>query len=162
MKAITSLLCLSWLYLAVFPLSGLPARAADPVKKPAAGSGKPSAKPAVQSSGSHGGSYHLAPVAVPIELTGEVVDSWCYASQVMGDGRGAHHQSCALACVMGGVTPGIVDDKGQLYLCVKHKAYTGCKDLLAPYVAKRVKVKGHLATKGGVRVLKVTAVELAK
>lgn len=104
----------------------------------------------------------LAPVAVPIELTGEVVDSWCFASQVMGDGRGPKHQTCALACVMGGVTPGIVDDKGQLYLCVKHKAYQGCKELLTPYVGKRVTIKGHLATKGGVRVLKVTTVRLAK
>jgi hypothetical protein len=104
----------------------------------------------------------LAPVAVPIELTGEVVDSWCFASQVMGDGRGPKHQSCALACIMGGVTPGIVDDKGQLYLCVKHKAYQGCKELLTPFVAKRVKIKGHLAAKGGVRVLKVTSVQLAR
>lgn len=104
----------------------------------------------------------LAPVAVPIELTGEVVDSWCFASQVMGDGRGPKHQTCALACVMGGVTPGIVDDKGQLYLCVKHKAYQGCKELLTPFVGKRVKIKGHLATKGGVRVLKVTTVQTVK
>lgn len=146
-KLCISLFCLVILCL---PAAVAPGLAADPVKKlavPTAG------KPA---------SGHLAPVAVPVELVGEVVDSWCYASQVMGDGRGAHHQSCALACVMGGVTPGIVDDKGLLYLCVKHKAYTGCKDLLAPYVAKRVKVKGHLATKGGVRVLKVTSVELVK
>lgn len=151
----------SLMYLMLFCLLlSAPAWAADPVKKPAPGS-TPKGQSAQQQSGSPA-AVHLAPVAVPVELVGEVVDSWCYASQVMGDGRGAHHQSCALACVMGGVTPGIVDDKGMLYLCVKHKAYTGCKDLLAPYVAKRVKVKGHLATKGGVRVLKVTSVELVK
>ena len=32
-----------------------------------------------------------------IEITGEVVDAWCYASQTMGPGQGEGHKACALA-----------------------------------------------------------------
>lgn len=103
-----------------------------------------------------------APKLKPVEITGEVVDSWCFASQVMGPGRGERHRACALACLHGGVTPGIVDDSGTLYIAAKHEAYTGCKELLLPYVAKRVKITGWLAQKGGCNVLKVKKVEEAK
>ncbi|MGH9554083.1 MAG: hypothetical protein ACRD3W_32190 [Terriglobales bacterium] len=103
-----------------------------------------------------------APKTKDVVITGEVVDSWCFASQVMGPGRGERHKACALACVHGGVTPGIVDDQGNLYIAAKHHAYTGCQDLLLPYVAKRVKVTGWLAVKGGCNLLKIAKVELAK
>ena len=101
-----------------------------------------------------------APETEAVVIVGEVVDAWCYASQTMGAGHGRVHQACAVACVGGGVTPGILDDKGVLWLCVKHKAFTGCKEILFPFVAKRVKVTGWAAHKGGCNVLKVEKVEL--
>lgn len=100
--------------------------------------------------------------ARPIELTGEVVDAWCWSSGVMGEGRGPKHKSCALACVMGGVTAGIVDDQGNLYIAAKSKAYNGCKDQLLPFVAKRVKISGYLASRGGCNVLKISKVQEVK
>jgi hypothetical protein len=100
--------------------------------------------------------------AVPFYVTGEVVDAWCYASQSMGPGRGERHKPCALACIMGGVTPGIVDDQGRLYICAKAQGYKGCQELLTPFVAKRVKAEGWLTTKGGCNVMKLTSVEAAK
>jgi hypothetical protein len=102
------------------------------------------------------------PIAKPIELTGEVVDAWCYSSQVMGPGRGPKHKACALACAHGGVTLGIVDDQGTLYIAAKHKGFTGCQELLMPYVAKRVKIVGWIAHKGGCNVLKIKSVTEAK
>lgn len=96
--------------------------------------------------------------AEPITITGEVVDTWCYTSHVMGEGRGAKHQKCATTCIAGGVAPGIVDDQGNLYIAAKHKAYEGCRSLLLPYAAKRVTVKGWVARKGGCQVLKITSV----
>jgi hypothetical protein len=104
----------------------------------------------------------LRPLAKPFSVTGEVVDSWCYASQVMGGGRGEAHKPCALACGHGGVTLGIVDDQGTLYVAVKSRAYNGCNQLLLPFVAKRVKATGWLATKGGSNIMKIQTVELAK
>ncbi len=99
--------------------------------------------------------------ARPITVTGEVIDTWCYTSHVMGSGRGAKHAGCARACIAGGVAPGILDDKGNLYIAAKHRGYQGCRDLLLPHVAKRVTVKGWVAEKGGCRVLKITSVKLA-
>ncbi|PWT94861.1 MAG: hypothetical protein C5B53_12255 [Candidatus Melainabacteria bacterium] len=104
----------------------------------------------------------LKPLAKPFTVTGEVVDTWCYASQVMGSGRGEAHKACALACGHGGVTLGIVDDQGTLFVAVKTRAFTGCKELLLPFVAKRVTATGWLATKGGSNIMKIQTVELAK
>ena len=90
-----------------------------------------------------------------IELEGEVVDAWCWSSGVMKEGRGPAHRSCGLACVKGGVSCGIVDDDNNLYIAAKSKAYRGCNEMLAPYVAKRVKIKGWLTERGGCRLIKV-------
>lgn len=104
----------------------------------------------------------LIPATKKIEMVGEVVDAWCYASQVMGPGRGEKHKACALACIHGGVSAGILDEKtGELFIAAKHKGYTGCKDLLLPFVAKRVLVKGWIARKGGCNLIKIQEVKLA-
>ena len=104
----------------------------------------------------------LVPATRAVEMTGEVVDAWCYASQVMGPGRGEKHKACALACIHGGVSCGILDEKtGELFIAAKHKGYTGCKELLLPFVAKRVTVKGWTARKGGCNLIKIREVKLA-
>lgn len=130
---------------------------AQPVVQPAAGDSAHSNSPG-NSQHVQPHAQHFEPKTTPIEVTGEVVDSWCYASQVMGPGRGERHKACALACAYGGVTLGIVDDAGTLYIAAKHKGYTGCKELLVPFIAKRVKVTGWLATKGGCKLLKIKSV----
>lgn len=104
----------------------------------------------------------VKPQVKDFEVTGEVVDAWCFSSKIMGPGRGERHKSCGIACAMGGVTLGIVDDSGQLYIAAKHKGYTGCKELLVPYMAKRVHAKGWLAESGGCKLLKIATVELAR
>lgn len=103
----------------------------------------------------------LKPLSKPIEVTGEVVDAWCYASQTVGEGRGEKHKECAIYCARGGVTLGILEDSTNLmYIAGKHKAYQGCQKLLLPYVGKHVVVKGWVGDKGGCRVLKIMDVKL--
>ena len=98
-----------------------------------------------------------------VDSTGEVVDAWCYASQTMGPGRGPGHKACALACVYGGVSVGIVEDgSGDLYVAAKYKGYKGCKELLIPYMGERVHVTGVVGEMGGCRMLRIQTVELAK
>lgn len=105
----------------------------------------------------------IMPQTKPFTVTGEVIDVWCYCSQVMGSGRGEQHKACALACAHGGVTLGIVADRtGEVYIAAKYRGYQGCKDLLLPYVAKHVKVAGWLAQRGGCNVLKIKSVESVK
>lgn len=94
-----------------------------------------------------------------IELEGEVVDTWCWSSGVMGEGRGPGHKSCGLACVLGGVACGIVDDNDNLYIASKSQGFKGCKEQLAPYVAKRVHIKGWITERGGCKLLKIAEVK---
>lgn len=101
------------------------------------------------------------PYIKAVTIKGEVVDSWCYASQTMGPGRGKSHKACALKCVGGGITPGILEDgSGLLYLAVKYRGFQGCNELLLPYVGEKVKVKGWVGSLGGQRVLRIQKLEL--
>lgn len=94
-----------------------------------------------------------------VEIEGEVVDAWCYASQTMGPGRGKSHKACALKCVGGGITPGIVQDgTDDLFLAVKYRGYEGCNALLLPYVGERVRIKGFVGINGGQRVMRIQSV----
>ncbi|MBX9690675.1 MAG: hypothetical protein K2X27_28425 [Candidatus Obscuribacterales bacterium] len=94
-----------------------------------------------------------------VKIEGEVVDAWCWSSGVMGSGRGPEHHSCGLACVMGGVSCGIVDDNDKLYIAAKSKAYKGANQMLAKYVAHRVIVNGWSTERGGCTLLKVNDVK---
>lgn len=101
------------------------------------------------------------PYLKTVTLQGEVVDSWCYASQTMGPGQGKSHKACALKCIGGGITPGILEDNtGLLYLAVKYRGFQGCNELLLPYVGEKVKVMGWVGTRGGQRVLRIHKIEL--
>lgn len=60
---------------------------------------------------------------------------------------------------MGGVSAGIVDDKGTLYVATKTRAYQGANYTLLPFVAKRVWVKGYLAKLGGNNLIKISEVK---
>jgi hypothetical protein len=96
-----------------------------------------------------------------VKVQGEVVDAWCYASQTMGPGRGMGHLACATACVGGGVTAGILEDKTEiLYIAAKYKGYQGCRELLLPYIGKKVVVYGYVGDLGGNRLLKISSVKL--
>ncbi len=97
----------------------------------------------------------------PIVVTGEVVDAWCYASGTMGPGRGPTHRACALACIAGGVTPGIAEDgTGLLWVAAKYKGYQGCKEILLPLVARHVKVQGWAAHIGSCNLLKIKSIQV--
>jgi hypothetical protein len=101
----------------------------------------------------------VKPEVQPVEVIGEVVDAWCYASRSVGIGRGAEHRKCATTCILGGVSAGIVDDKGNLYIAAKSRAYQGANHMLLPYVAKKVWVKGWLSKAGGSQLLKIDEVK---
>jgi hypothetical protein len=96
-------------------------------------------------------------------IKGEVVDAWCYASQTMGPGKGPGHLVCATACVGGGVTAGILEDKTEiLYIAAKYKGYQGCRELLLPFIGKKVIVSGWVGDLGGNRMMKISSVKLAE
>ncbi len=57
-----------------------------------------------------------------IQVTGEMIDTWCYFSGVMGGPDavvGSAHHTCALWCAAGGIPVGLLADDGTVYMILK-------------------------------------------
>jgi len=94
-----------------------------------------------------------------ITVTGEVIDTKCYLTGMMG-GRGEEHEDCAIACIKGGLPPGIVEDKtGTVYILAPEKGTKGGNESLVKYAAKTVTVKGKVVEKGGSKILLYSSLE---
>lgn len=63
-------------------------------------------------------SAHAGQTPKRITVTGEVIDSWCYLSEIMWATGSAHHQ-CAVWCARGGIPVGILGDDEQVYIVLK-------------------------------------------
>jgi len=66
-----------------------------------------------------------------VEIKGEIIDTWCYLSGVMGDTdatRGSAHHTCALWCAAGGIPVGVRTDDGDVYMVLKYQG----EDAVAP------------------------------
>ena len=50
-----------------------------------------------------------------VKITGEIIDSWCYLTEIMYPLGTAHHQ-CAVWCAVGGIPVGILADDGTPYI----------------------------------------------
>lgn len=60
--------------------------------------------------------------AKPVEIRGEIIDTWCYLSGVMGGEDavvGSAHHTCALWCAAGGIPVGVLDEDGTIYMVLK-------------------------------------------
>ena len=53
-----------------------------------------------------------------VAVTGEVIDPWCYLSEIMWATGSAHHQ-CAIWCARGGIPVGILGDDEQVYIVLQ-------------------------------------------
>ncbi|MEM6939483.1 MAG: hypothetical protein AAF943_09955 [Pseudomonadota bacterium] len=57
-----------------------------------------------------------------IRVTGEIIDTWCYFSGVMGPPEattGSAHHTCALWCSAGGIPIGLLAEDGTVYTILK-------------------------------------------
>lgn len=57
-----------------------------------------------------------------VEIKGEVIDTWCYLSGVMGGPDavvGTAHHTCAIWCAAGGIPVGILTEDGSIYMVLK-------------------------------------------
>lgn len=57
-----------------------------------------------------------------VQVTGELIDTWCYFSGVMGGPDavvGSAHHTCAIWCAAGGIPVGVLADDGTVYMVVK-------------------------------------------
>ncbi len=91
-----------------------------------------------------------------IEVTGEVIDSWCYITEIMYPEGTAHHQ-CALWCAAGGIPVGILGDDGEVYLVLKMGGDTTsvANPTVLDIQSHRVRVDGDLYLRDGMKYLLV-------
>jgi len=57
-----------------------------------------------------------------IQVKGEIIDTWCYFSGVMGGPDavvGSAHHTCALWCSAGGIPVGLLGGDGEVYMVLK-------------------------------------------
>ncbi len=57
-----------------------------------------------------------------VSLKGELIDTWCYFSGVMGGPDavvGSAHHTCAMWCAAGGIPVGMLGEDGEVYMILK-------------------------------------------
>ena len=57
-----------------------------------------------------------------VQVTGEIIDTWCYFSGVMGGPDavvGTAHHTCALWCSAGGIPVGLLAEDGTVYMVLR-------------------------------------------
>lgn len=95
-------------------------------------------------------------------VKGEIIDSKCYLTGMMG-GKGEEHKDCAIACIKGGLPVAILEEKtGKVYVVVPAKGQKGANETLVQYAAETVTLKGMFVEKGGTKVFAYNSVETAK
>jgi hypothetical protein len=100
-----------------------------------------------------------AAVKKRVKVTGEVIDSWCYLTEIMYPLGTAHHQ-CAVWCAAGGIPVGILGDDGETYIVLKMGK--GGRNVADPAVleiqTRKVTVDADLIERDGVKYLIVDRV----
>ena len=94
-----------------------------------------------------------------VTITGELIDTWCYITEIMyGEGT-AHHQ-CAVWCAVGGIPVSVLGDDGKVYMVLKVE--DDDRNVANPRIINiqthQVTVDGDLYERDGVRYLVLTEV----
>lgn len=94
-----------------------------------------------------------------VRVTGEVIDSWCYITEIMYPLGTAHHQ-CAVWCAAGGIPVGLKDDDGKVYMVLKVESDTTsvANPALLRIQTHRVTAEGDLYVRDGINYLLVNKV----
>lgn len=94
-----------------------------------------------------------------VQVTGELVDTWCNVSALMFGLGTAHHQ-CAIWCTSGGIPVSIRDRDGRYYLIlrIEEDDMNVSNPRVATIQTHEVTVDGDLLERDGVNYLIVTKV----
>ncbi len=98
-----------------------------------------------------------------IRVTGEVIDTWCYFSGVMGGPEavtGSAHHTCALWCSAGGIPVGLLGDDGEVYMVLKIAGdpVSNGGDTQLRLASHQITADGMLFERDGIRYLVVAEV----
>lgn len=94
-----------------------------------------------------------------VTVTGEVIDSWCYLSEIMWALGSAHHR-CAVWCARGGVPVSILGEDEEVYvlLLVEDDPEVIGNEAVFRSQTNEVVVDGDLYERDGVKYLAVTEI----
>ena len=105
----------------------------------------------------------LAADGEKVQVKGEIIDTWCYFSGVMGAPEsvvGSAHHTCAIWCAAGGIPVSIKDEDENHYVVLKVEGED--TNVAAPSIlriqAHQVTVEGDLIERDGVKYLLVSQV----
>lgn len=97
-----------------------------------------------------------------IQVKGEVIDTWCYFSGVMGGPDavvGSAHHTCALWCAAGGIPVGVLAEDGTVYMVLKWEGNGDVAgDTLLSVQSHEITADGILHKRDGVNYLIVEKV----
>lgn len=98
-----------------------------------------------------------------IQVKGEIIDTWCYYSGVMGGPDsvvGSAHHTCALWCSAGGIPVGLLAEDGTVYMVLKvgDDDQSAGGDTLLKLAAHTVEADGMLYERDGLNYLIVSDV----
>ena len=96
------------------------------------------------------------PAPKRVTVTGEIIDSWCYLSEIMYAQGSAHHQ-CAIWCARGGVPVGILgeDEKVYVVLMVQSDPAVLESQGIMKVQTNKVTVEGNLYERDSVNYLAI-------
>lgn len=94
-----------------------------------------------------------------VRVTGEIVDTWCYITEIMY-GLGTAHHKCAIWCAVGGIPVSIkgTDGKDYLILRVEGDDTSVANPKIVKIQTHHVTVDGDLYVRDGVNYLIVNKV----
>ena len=107
------------------------------------------------------GGLSTARAATPerVQVTGEIIDTWCYVTEIMFS-EGTEHHQCAVWCAVGGVPVSVLGEDGEVYVVLKvedDSANVGNPRIIE-IQTHEVTVDGDLYERDGVKYLIVTQV----
>ena len=94
-----------------------------------------------------------------VTVTGEIVDTWCYVTEIMY-GLGTAHHKCAIWCAVGGIPVSIkgTDGKDYMILRVEGDDTSVANPKIVKIQTHQVTVNGDLYVRDGVNYLIVNKV----
>ena len=101
--------------------------------------------------------------AKTIQIKGEIIDTWCYMSGVMGAPEavtGSAHHTCALWCAAGGIPVGVLAEDGTIYMVLKYKGENALArtDSIMEVQSHTITAKGKHYVRDGVNYIVVSDV----
>ncbi|MEO0385996.1 MAG: hypothetical protein AAF281_00500 [Pseudomonadota bacterium] len=98
-----------------------------------------------------------------VTISGEVIDTWCYFSGVMGPPdsvTGSAHHTCAMWCAAGGIPVGVLAEDGTVYMVMKWQDETGASGggTILSVQSDSVTASGDLYERDGINYLVVADV----